>query len=804
MDQWLFDLKLGVRGLRRSPAFAIAAVTTLGLGIGAAISVFSVVNTVLLKSLPYAAADQLVVISTERRQTTTSWSGMGLANVHDVLGSLPALGSRFAYDGTSGVIRLDSGESWRASCDLVSADFTAVLGVSPMLGRSFSSREVETGRMVALISYGCWKNRFGGRSDIIGQRIVMNEIPAQVIGVMPEPFYFNGRNTQFWLPWTTARDWAQERQERGTGPWTIVARLAEDSSIDLAQRQADVLAQTLETDFPANRGLRLRVIPLARFVTRAPVRDALVLLGISVGALLLIACSNVGNLLLIRGIARAQEFHVRAALGATRSRIVRQLCTEGVVFSLASTALGLLLAFAAVALIRRFGPTNVPRLDEIAVDWWSIAFAFGLAVIGSVLFGVLPALRMNEGADAAAALRSGRGESASRTAGRARALLVVVQFALAVALFTSATVLGRSLQRILQVDPGFRAEEVLVAGMTLPGARSDAAAARYAQQALARVAALPGVISAGVVENLQLNERAGTVAPIATIPPIGPEPLRSLSRVEAVSGDFFTTLRVPLKSGRFFDDRDGAEAPPVAIINDTLAQELWRNEDPVGRKLRVGADSPWFTIVGVVRSMRRQSLEREPLTEIFIPYKQQPFRNVTIVVRTSQDLSGFAPSLRNALVEVDPGVPVGSVAPLSQEMKDRLAVREFNLGLMTSFTLVALVLAGVGIYGTMNYAVVQRRKEIGIRMALGADPTSMLLLVLRQGLLLALIGMGVGTLIAAAVTRSLGSMLYAVGPWDVMSFLAANAVLLAIAMVACVLPARNASSVDPSVVLRAE
>ena len=799
------DWAYGWGSLRRNPGFSAIVLLTLSLGIGAATAMFSVVQAVWLRPLPYREPDRLVAVWTDQKRLNVAQAPSAHGNIADWQQSSRAL-EMFAYDGNTVTITPPDGEMQRVGCALTGPEFFSVLGVLPMLGRSFTADEAERREPVAVISYLSWQNRFGGEPNVIGRRYVQDGRSIEIVGVMPPDFYFPDKQTEFWVPLSLKRDWESARDFRGTDSWRVVGRLAPGATLETAQTELTVIAARLETAYQAaNAGLGVRLVSLSEQVTGRSVRLALLFLSGAVLAVLLIACSNVASLLLVRGTARQREFAVREALGASRGRIVRQLLAESSVLSLLAAGLGAGGAELGLQAVRAFGPAQFPRLDEAALDPGALAFATALSVASIFLFCLLPALTTTRG-DLMVTLRSGRGQTAGAAARRLRTGFVVAEVALAVALLISSSVFLRSFAKINRVDSGFHAPQVLLVSVVPSPGRPATAETVYVRDVLSRIRGLPGVIAAGFGEEVLLGEvrpRNFSVEGAAS----GAEPVRLPVRIDSISPDFFTAAGVALRAGRFFTDHDGADTLPLAIVNESFARQLWPGADPIGRRFRGEGqedDSSWITVVGVVADVRRQGLERAPIAQIFRPLSQRPSGGGAFVISTSGEASALAAAVRATIIATDRTVMVYSGKVLKQEMQARLADRGFNLGLLGFFAITAVTLAGVGIFGLMTYAVTLRYPEFGIRLALGAEPQSVVRLIVSEGLRLALAGIVIGGLAAGLILRGLAGLLYETSTVDPVSFLASALALFAVALVACYLPARRVLSLNPVSVLQAE
>jgi predicted permease len=799
LEQLSKDFRHAGRGLRQNPGFAIAAIVSLAIGIGANTAMFSIVNEVLLRPLPYPEPERLVTLSSENRRLGLAQQPSSLANIFDWQKESRVFEGLAFYDPVSMIV--NSGEPRRATGLLASPNLAAVLRTQPFLGRMFTPEEAARRDAVAVLSHGAWQQHHGGRADILGRRIEIDGRSTEIVGVMPAGIL--GKDIEGWLPHTFR---IAPGLNRGVGSWQTLGRLAPGVTLAQAQTEMSRIAATLAREHPANTELDVRVVPLAAHVVGRDVRNALLLLLAAVGAVLLIACSNVGNLLLARGLTRQREFALRLSLGATRGRLVAQLLVENIMLCLIAAVVGLLLAWFAVDAVRAFAPANIPRLDAVTLDLRILGFALALSLASACVFGLLPALQSTR-RDPIAMLRGGaRGATDAPRGRRLRSALVVVEFALAVVLLSSAGMLLRSFGQLLAVDPGYRIENVLIAGLRLAANRPESDAIPFSARVVEQVAALPGVTAAAISEEVLLGER-GQQTLSAERASGEVDVVRLSMGSDAITPDYFRALGVPLRDGRFFTSADRADSPAVVIINETLARQLWPAERAVGRRLRLGGlDSrqPWATVTAVVGDQRRQQLERVPIPQVFWPMTQQPGRGMVLIIRTELEPAMLAASVQRAVHSVDPTVPVGATTTLRGQIDRSLAPRRFHTGLLTGFASVALVLAGVGIFGLMHYAVARRTHEIGVRTALGASAAQILKKILAEGLVLAGVGVAIGLVGAVALLRIFSSLLYAVSPTDPISLTAAAGALITIALAGCFLPALRASRIDPMVALRCE
>jgi len=799
------DLRYGARMLFKQPGFTAIAALTLGLGIGANITIFSVVNAVLLRPLPYPDADRLVFLWSEAPAQNIRERASAYANVADWREQNKSFEDIAASDPTV-VTLTGAAEPEQVMSVRASANLFPLLGVAPMLGRTFTADEEQQQARVVVLSHGLWRRRFGASPNVLGQTLEIDGASSQVIGVMPERFR-SGKETPIWEPHTLFPDWEAQKAQRGTGSWQVVGRLKPQVSLAQAQVEMSAIAQRLEQAFPvANKGLGVNLVPLQLHYTGSNVRLALWMLFGAVALVLLIACTNVANLMLARGITREREMAIRIALGAGRIRLMRQMLTESALLSLLGGAVGLLIASWGIRAILSFSPPNIRNLDSVTIDTRVLAFTTVVALLTSLLFGLAPALKISQ-AQPGAALKEGRSASGGVSGRRLRSLLLITEFSLTVLLLAGAGLLLRSFSKLQAVDPGFDPARVLHMQLT-PARNGTADQWRFFyQQVSERIAALLGVEAAGLTEEIF---RSGNPDGLITIEGGSPDS-SATARIpfseDVISEGFFQTLRVPLRKGRFFNARDNQAAVRVTIINETMARRFWPGEDALGKRFKLGpaqSTNPWLTVVGVVGDMRRQSLERQPIAQIFQPYLQSSARRLILLIRTTGEPIHLAPVVRSEIRALDKTVLVNGIATLESQLDQRVAERRFQTWLLALFSALALLLAAVGIYGLMSYTVTQSTREFGIRMALGAQPRDLVRLVIGHGLVLSATGVVIGLVAAFALTRVLAGLLFGVTTTDPTTFLVAPLVLLLVALLACFVPARRATKVDPMVALRHE
>jgi putative ABC transport system permease protein len=797
------DLRYGARMLFKQSGFTAVAALTLGLGIGANITIFSVVNAVLLRPLPYPDSDRLIYLWSEAPMQNIRERASAYANFSEWRAQNTSFEDLAVSDPTvvtlTGAAEPEGVMSVRASANLF-----PLLGVAPMLGRTFTAEEEQQKARVVVLSHGLWRRRFGAAADILGRTLEIDGMNSQIIGVMPESF-LPDRENRIWEPHTLFPDWEAQKARRGTGSWQVVGRLKPQVSLQQAQTEMSAIAQRLEQAYPdANKGLGVNLVPFQLQFTGSNVRLALWMLFGAVVFVLLIACTNVANLMLARGIAREREIAIRIALGAGRLRLIRQMLTESALLSLLGGAVGLLIASWGIQAILSFSPPNIHNLDSVSIDAKALAFTSVVALLTSLLFGLAPALKISQ-AQPGEALKEDRSSSGGVSGRWLRSLLVIAEFSLTVLLLAGAGLLLRSFGKLQAVDPGFDPARVLLMQLT-PERNSAADQWRvFYQQVSERVTALPGVEDVGLTTEIFISGNPEGQITIEGASADGSATARIPIRRDVISGGFFQALRVPLRAGRFFNAGDDQGAVPVTIINETMARRFWPGEEAVGKRFKLGqaqSTNPWLTVVGVVGDMRRQSLERQPIAQIFRPYLQSSERRLILLIRTTGEPTQLASVMRNEICAIDKTVLVNGISTFESLLARNVAQRRFQTWLLALFSALALLLAAVGIYGVMSYAVTQSTRELGIRVALGAQARDVLKLVVGQGMLLTVLGVGIGSLAAFALTRVLAGLLFDVTATDPTTFIAAPLALLAVALLACFVPAWRATKVDPMVALR--
>jgi putative ABC transport system permease protein len=808
MDCFKQDLVYAFRRLLRTPGFTGIAIVTLALGIGANSAIFSVVNGVLLKPLPYPEADRLVGVYHVYDGHRAVMSGPNFVDA--------ALHSRSLENAAAisrdRVILTGEGDPLRLDAADVSASLFSVLRVRPLLGRTFDADEDTPGKTdVIVLSHGLWQQRFGGAPDVIGRRISIDGVAKEVIGVMPKGFSYPAERAA-WLPLVYDENFVSK--QRGAWQFNVVARLKAGVTEQQAAAEVGAIGRNLAREYPdANDKLDMTVFPLHEAMVGDIRRSVLVLFG-AVGFVLLIACANVANLLLARAASSESELAVRVALGAGRGRLVRQLLTEYLMLAAAGGGFGLLVAVWGVAFLTGLAPQGIPRLDAVRVDGTVIAFTLSLAVVTGLVFGLIPAVQSTRGL-AGALKESGRGAVSSRGGTRIRAGLVVVELALALMLLVGAGLLMRSFVRLQAVDAGFRPESALAFDLSLPDSRygEDPQLVAFFDHLLPKLSALPGVRSAGAVMGLPLSGTQFDISfSIAGRPPVRPADEPSME-IRVASPAYFSTLGIPIKRGRGFIDRDTASSPRVVLITESAARRYFPNEDPIGKKITLGwgkrdkkgvRTSAGGEVVGIVGDVKDAGLSEPDPPQLYMPLRQWPIGSMSIVVKTASAPASLTEAIRTQVYSVDPTVPVSNVRTLDEVVSRSISQPRFYMLLLGVFAVLALTLAAIGIFGVLSYAVSQRTREIGIRMALGAQGRTVVGLVVRQAMTLVAIGLAAGTIAARFLSQTLTKMLFGVGPTDPATFAAVAVLLAAVALLASYLPARRATRVDPIVALRAE
>ena len=806
------DLHYGLRAFVRAPAFTAVALLTIALGIGATTAIFSVVNAVILRPLPYPEADRIIQVWMDNRrmgleEDVHSWPNYADLRDQNRVFSHMAAYATGGYNITGGC-REGECEPRRVAALFSTSDLFDVLRVAPAMGRGFTTQETVPGSdAVVIISHGIWTGLFGADRNILGRTVRLNGRERTVIGVLPPGFAFPNRDTDVWVPLALDED---AKQVRGSFSFSSVARLKPGIEFSRAVSDLTTIAARLEQQYPdVNREYGVHLVPLPEQVVGRTLRTSLWVMLAAVGAVLLIACANVANLMLSRAAVREREISVRVALGAGRTRLIRQLLTESVLLSVVGAALGIGLTWGGLRVLTSLAPADIPRLDQVGIDLRVLGVALGLAVLTGVAFGLVPALQSSRAA-VGNALREGiRGGTSGRRAQRLRRTLVAVQIALVVVLLTGAGLLIRSFVHLQRVDLGFRPDNLLTMRLSLPGAKYQTPESRvgFFDALLERTRRIPGVQDAGLIEDIFLS-----ATPTSTSFTIEGREMTLEERsvevpLDAVSSDYFKVMGIPLREGRTFTAADNPTAPQVVIINENMARRFWPNESAVGKRFKYGgqdSQAPWMTVVGVVGDMRRTGFDAPVRYETFRPHTQRAVGFLTLVVRTAADPLRVMPAVRTELKAIDPEQPVYEIASMDQMLGSMVAQRRFSMALLATFASLALVLGVVGVYGVTSYLVAQRTREVGVRLALGAQPGQVVRMVVRQGMVVAAAGLAAGLGGAVAAGRLMTGLLYGVSPHDLWTLAGVTALIAVATLVANWVPALRAAHVDPLTALRSE
>ena len=794
----LTDIRYGTRQMLKAPGFTIVAILTLAFGIGATTSIFSIVNGVMLRPLPYPQPERLVRVFEVVRQY--GQFSVAPANFLDWRKQNTVFERIAAFSGGTDSFVTGEGPE-RISMASISWDLFDLLHVSPALGRSFRSDEdLPQQNSVIVLSHGMWQRRFGSDPNVLGRTVTLGGSPVTVVGVMPEAFYFPNRETEFWRP--IALD--PVKAPRGAHFLGVIARVKESISIEQADAEMKGIAGRLAKQYPpTNRDESALTIRLHDLIVK-PIRPMLVTLLAAVGVVVLIACANVANLLLVRASVREKEIAIRAAMGAGRRRLVMQMLSESLVLATAGGLFGVLLAWLSITPIRTLGAGSIPRVADVTLDPRVLTFAVLVSMATGVLFGLAPAWQASRGAPGAALKEGGR--SSSTSAGRSvRSGLLIVEVALSIVLLVGAALLLRSFAKLTSVDPGFSPDRVLTFRVALPRASYPDGPTHIAffDRLLDRLNTTPGVVAAGMAQQIPLR---GDYMLSFSIQGKPDEPGTERSaNYRAVSPGYFAALGIPLIRGRAFSAQDTERSPLVAVVDQAFAARHFPGEDPLGRGIDIGNGTDGFAqIVGIVGDVRHNALDSSPGPTMYAPFKHDTFGQMALMVRTKEDPSTFAGTARQIVREIDGSLPAFGMAPLREVISDSVAQRRFSMLLLSVFAFVALFLAAVGLYGVVAYTVSLRTQEIGLRMAIGAEPGHVLRMVIGGGMKLAVIGVVIGIAAALVLARYVSTLLFDVTPFDPTSYAVTAIVLLAVCVLACYVPARRAMSVDPLVALRAE
>jgi putative ABC transport system permease protein len=797
------DIAFGARMLRRQPGFTAVALLALALGIGANTAIFSIVDAVLWRPLPYPSSNDLISIGEQRPRESRVHGPVAPADFYDWRRDSLAFSAMAAVEPDPVNISGD-GEPERARAITVTAGFLDTLGLAPAIGRNFTVEDEGAGRRrVVLLSDGFWRRRFGGAPSVVGRTISVDDDPYDVVGVLPNAFWWPSQpDVVLIYPLRSAASRAQHSLE-------VIARLKPGVTFAQARADMDVLGKRLSEQYPQTNAAHGPHLYALQQSLVGDVKPALLVLLGAVGLVLLIACVNVAMLLLAKASGRGREIGVRLALGAGRARLVRQLLTESVLLAIVGGAAGVLVAAWGLSAFRAVAPasfTALPGIAQVGIDMRVLVVALAVSAATGLLFGVIPALTASDQNLTSALQEEGRGGSAGARSARVRSALVVAELALSLVLLIGAGLLLASFKHVLDVSPGFEPQNIVVAPMDRQSGTFEQVTVFY-QMLLDRVRSLPKVDAAALATPLPfIGDDGRTGFRIEGRTAQSPFPVRARPRF--ISAGYFAALGIPLVRGRTFTDRDVAGAPDVVIINAAAARRYWPDEDPLGRRIDITfADQPrWFQIVGIVGDVKHAGLEQDTDPEAYMPYPQAPFRGnarrLAIVVRTRSPLATMAPLLRSVVVELDRNQPIGKVSTMEDSIAASVAPRRLNLWLVGAFALVALVLTAAGLYGVMSYLVAQRTREIGVRMALGASPASVLVLMLRQAGTMMVLGIGIGLAGALALTSTLSSLLFGVTSKDPAIYAGVSLLLALVALLAIAVPSSRATRVDPLSALR--
>jgi predicted permease len=822
MGTLIQDVRYALRGLAKARGFTVVALLSLAIGIGANTAIFSIVNTLLLRPLPYKDANRLAILWNRSPGLGIAEDWFSTAQYFDIkTGHHGFEDVAIAIGGNENLA--GDGEPERVGTIHVSSNLLPMLGVTANKGRLFvSSEDVKGSPGTALLSYGFWVRRYGSDPQVIGKSLTINGSTYQVVGILPRSFSLprevlptlgGAEQAEILLPLPLEPDAPQNRDRED---YNIMAKLKPGVSLQQAQAEMNTITARLRRDYPANYppngGLTFGIVPLSEQVV-GDSRTALFVLLFAVAFVLLIACANVANLQLSRALGRQKEIAVRMAIGASRTRIARQLITESLLLSLFGGALGILLAFASLKWVRILGPGSIPRLDYITIDARVLLFTLLISLVSGTMFGLVPSLRISL-IDIHSTLKEGGRASADTGAmwGRGRSFrksLVVSELALSVLLLIGAALLIRSFANLQSVSPGFSAKNVLTLELAMSGDKyreQQFVLATY-KQIRERLEGLPGVKYAGTISSLPLSQMFawGPITVEGRIPAPGENFINADVRI--VNGHYFEAMQIPLREGRFFNETDTKTTPPVGIVDEYMARELWPNQSPLGKRVHNGGitdQNPWITVVGVVGRIKQYTLDSDSRIAIYYPQTQFVTHEMNVVIRANGDPGALYSAARKEIQNVDPDLPIFHPVTMDQRVQESLARRRFSMLLLSLFAGLAVALAMIGIYGVVSYVVNQGTREIGIRLALGATPRAILHLVIGRGMALAIPGVIIGLLGGLAFTRMMRGLLFGVSPIDPLTFVAIPVALVLVALLASYIPAQRATRVDPTVSLRSE
>lgn len=815
-ESLLQDTRASLRMLRKNPGFSLVATLTLALGIGANTAIFSIVEAVILRPLPYKDSVHLALLADSQDPDNGAFPFEDIEAFRSQSRIFEDIAVYYRDGGFSRVTLTAGGEPESVQGAFVSANFFSLMGVGPELGRVFTLQEEVQREHVVVLSYGLWIRRFGGASDLIGRMVQIDGLNSEVIGVMPPTFQFPARDQQFWAPLTTNRYWddptlqgnidsrhARAFYER----WQAIGRLSSGATIAEAQTEIDAVFLRSDTDPERNSRRGITVTPL-RVTLSGNTRLALIVLSCAVSFVLLIACSNVANLMLARGVSREREMAVRTVLGAGRRRLSQQLLVESTVLAGLASGIGLVFASVSVRVLVAFAPPDIPRLDQAGVDVAALAFTLMISVLAAGIFGLVPAWKASR-IDPGESLRA-RTRSGGRSLARTRSVLVTIEYALAVLLLAGAGLLIRSFLAVEGVDPGFNPERVLTMKIDLPSATVQSKNVLY-DAVLERVRTYPGIQAVGEANALFELGGVGNLG-LRLIDGQAPEPKDQWTPLNwaSIRGEYFQAMGTTLLRGRYFTPQDGPQSPLVAIIDESMARRYWPGQDPIGKRFKGqdprGFNDDWLTVVGVVRDMRRSGVEKSPVPHIFEPWGQAIDGDQTayLIVRTRSDSRAAAAALRSIVRGLSSTAILSSVSTMQEQLASQISPRRFQTWLLSLFSIMAMLLSAIGIFGVMHYSVADRTHEFGIRAALGAHPHAVMRLVVGEATRVAFCGVAIGSGAAFALTRFMSSLLFGVSATDPLTFVGVPLLLALVTLLASYLPARRAMCVDPMVALRHE
>jgi putative ABC transport system permease protein len=803
------DVSFALRTFRQAPMFTIVAVATIALGIGATAAIFSVVDGLILKPLPYPDAERIVMVWMDNRRLKLSEDIHSIPNLMDLKAQNQTLSHLGAYRQGGGNLT-GSGEPQRIAVGIMSAEALAALGTRPTLGQLFTADAERTGNDgVVVISHQLWQANFGGDPGVLGRELEMNARKRRIIGVMPASFAFPSPETQAWTPLVLSD--AARAARSSFGYWAI-GKLKPGVAVERARADLGAIAKRLEEQFPSNRDYGVTVTPLPEQIVGPTLRTTLWIMLGAVAAVLLIACANVANLLLSRAAVREREVTVRMALGASNRRLVRQMMTESLLLSVIGGVVGVALAVAALRVLPAIAPEDLPRLANVRLNGTVLIVTTLVTLITGLLFGLVPAMQSSRTQLSDTLREGGRGGTSGRGGQRLRRVIVGAQLAMVVVLLTGAGLLLRTFIGLQRTELGFETKNVLTMGIGLPGAKypQPPQAVAFYDGLLTRLRQIPGVQNAGTISTMMLSNVPNSTFMSAEGRDSKPDDQEVTT--DGVSPGFFATIGARMVAGRDFGSQDQPASLPVVIVNEHMAKRYWPNGNAVGRRIRFGqsnpaqpvdsTQNPWITVVGVVGDMRRTGVDMPVRDEVFFPYAQNASLSTLVVVRTAADPMTMLPQFRQAVRDIDRDQPIASIRTMDQILSGLIAQRRFSMMLVAGFAILALTLAVIGAYGVTSYLVSQRTREIGVRLALGADPSRISRLVVREGMVVAGVGVAVGVVGAVATTRLASSLLYGVSARDPITIASVAATLLIVSALANYIPARRASRVDPLLALR--